>query len=94
VNKTNGPFDSVFCVGQFFPNDGGSVEELEGYFAGEKPIPLPTYFIGDYGEGANSLLATARAKALEMGFSIDGVSVCENLSYLKGSGILNLKGRV
>lgn len=70
------------------------MDEIEGYFAEQKPIPLPTYFIGDYGEGANSLLAPARSKALDMGFSMSGIPVCHNLFYLKGSGVLDLKGKV
>lgn len=93
MNKSNGPFDAVFCVGQFFPLDGSGVEVVEAYFKGEKSIPLPTYFIGDYGEGANALLAPARSKALDMGFATDGIPVCDNLFWLKGSGILGLKGR-
>lgn len=93
VNKSNGPFDAVFCVGQFFPLDGSGVEVVEAYFKGEKSIPLPTYFIGDYGEGAHALLAPARSKALDMGFATDGIPVCDNLFWLKGSGILGLKGR-
>ncbi|XP_073395911.1 zinc finger CCCH domain-containing protein 64 isoform X2 [Physcomitrium patens] len=92
VNKSNGPFDAALCVGQFFPEDERWVEGMEGYFTGEKPVPLPTYFIGDYGEGANSLLAPARKTALDLGFSMGGIPVCDNLFYLKGSGILNLKG--
>jgi hypothetical protein len=94
VNEKNGPFDAAFCVGQFFPADGSGVEGVERYFKGEETIPVPTYFIGDYGEGATSLLAPARSKALDMGFSVDGIPVCDNLFYLKGSGVLNLKGRV
>lgn len=94
VNEKNGPFDAALCVGQFFPTDGSGVEAMEEWFNGEKAIPLPTYFTGDYGEGVNSLLAPARSKALDMGFSMDGIPVCENLFYLKGSGVLNLKGSV
>lgn len=94
MNKSNGPFDAALCVGQFFPEDERWVEGMEGYFTGEKPVPLPTYFIGDYGEGANSLLAPARKTALDLGFSMGGIPVCDNLFYLKGSGILNLKGMV
>ncbi|KAG0575645.1 hypothetical protein KC19_5G020000 [Ceratodon purpureus] len=92
VNEKNGPFDAALCVGQFFPADGSGVEGVEGYFKGEKAIPVPTYFIGDYGDGVNSLLAPARSKALDMGFSMDGIPVCDNLLYLKGSGVLLLKG--
>ncbi|CAM6003132.1 unnamed protein product [Sphagnum balticum] len=53
---------------------------------------IPTYFIGDYGEGAAALLAPAKAKAAETGIPMDGVRICDNLLWLKGSGILNLKG--
>ncbi|CAM6074129.1 unnamed protein product [Sphagnum tenellum] len=92
VNKSNGPFDALLCVGQFFPRTPDGIEEMKTYFTLAKPIPLPTYFIGDYGEGAASLLAPAKAKAAETGIPMDGVRICDNLLWLKGSGILNLKG--
>jgi hypothetical protein len=92
VNKSNGPFDALLCVGQFFPRTPDGIEEMETYFTLAKPIPLPTYFIGDYGEGAAALLAPAKAKAAETGIPMDGVRICDNLLWLKGSGILNLKG--
>ncbi|CAK9881409.1 unnamed protein product [Sphagnum jensenii] len=92
VNKSNGPFDALLCVGQFFPRTPDGIDEMETYFTLAKPIPLPTYFIGDYGEGAAALLAPAKAKAAETGIPMDGVRICDNLLWLKGSGILNLKG--
>ncbi|CAK9235704.1 unnamed protein product [Sphagnum jensenii] len=92
VNKSNGPFDALLCVGQFFPRTPDGIGEMETYFTLAKPIPLPTYFIGDYGEGAAALLAPAKAKAAETGIPMDGVRICDNLLWLKGSGILNLKG--
>ncbi len=92
VNKSNGPFDALLCVGQFFPGTPDGIEEMKTYFTMAKPIPLPTYFIGDYGEGAAALLAPAKEKAAETGIPMDGVRICDNLLWLKGSGILNLKG--
>eukprot|EP00899_Mesostigma_viride_P019995 jgi/Mesvir1/27998/Mv20194-RA.1 len=55
VNKSNGPFDVVFCVGQFFPSAPANAAapppslELLEYMSGQKEVPLPTYFIGGYG---------------------------------------------
>ncbi|CAI5463920.1 unnamed protein product [Closterium sp. Yama58-4] len=60
VNKSNGPFDCLFCVGAFFPPadpasaaaggaDGQS--ELEDYIAGRAKAPLPTYDPATYLSG-------------------------------------------
>ncbi|CAI5469411.1 unnamed protein product [Closterium sp. Yama58-4] len=68
VNKSNGPFDCLFCVGAFFPpadpatagaGGAGGQSELEDYIAGRAKAPLPTFFIGDIGVGAQRLLEIA-----------------------------------
>ncbi|MCO5571469.1 hypothetical protein L7F22_025209 [Adiantum nelumboides] len=92
VNKANGPFDALFCVGQFFPDDPSHIDEVKPFVEGNIDIPLPTYFIGDYGEVAGMVLSAAKQKAKEIGLVFEGVSVCNNLYWLKGSGILHLKG--
>ncbi|GJP72513.1 hypothetical protein CLOP_g3241 [Closterium sp. NIES-67] len=72
VNKSNGPFDCLFCVGAFFPpadpaaaatggaeGGAGGQSELEDYIAGRAKAPLPTFLIGDIGFGAQRLLEIA-----------------------------------
>lgn len=67
---------------------------MEGYFIGEKLVFFFIYFIGDYGEGVNFFLVLVRKIVLDLGFFMGGIFVCDNLFYLKGSGIFNLKGMV
>jgi len=56
VNKSNGPFDCLFCIGGSFapaaPGDDSKdiPGELVEYIAGVKKPPVTTYFIGAYGE--------------------------------------------
>ncbi|CAA6660931.1 unnamed protein product [Spirodela intermedia] len=80
VNASNGPFDVLLCVGQFFPNSPDGLEELSDYLEGRAPIPIPTYFTGDYGVGS-----------AKWGFKTDGLKVCDNLYWLRGSGVFHLK---
>lgn len=63
------------------------------FVEGKHEITLPTYFIGDYGEAAGMVLSSAKLKAEQMGLTYEGVPVCKNLFWLKGSGIFNLKGQ-
>ncbi|KAL6496525.1 hypothetical protein OROGR_029783 [Orobanche gracilis] len=86
VNKSAGPFDALLCVGQFFPDSAAQLDEFNEYIEGRSKIPIPTYFIGDYGvEAAKVLSATAKDSA-NLGFKMDGLKVCENLYWLRGSG--------
>ncbi|KAJ7531546.1 hypothetical protein O6H91_14G048500 [Diphasiastrum complanatum] len=91
VNKANGPFDAVFCVGQFFPFDIDGVKEVENYVKGEKLLPIPTYFTGNYGEGSH-LLRYIGATGVDSTSIIGKVCVCNNLFWLKGSGLLKVNG--
>ncbi|KAL7589477.1 hypothetical protein Lser_V15G38867 [Lactuca serriola] len=86
VNKSTGPFDAVLCVGQFFPESSEHLEELTEYVEGRKNIPLPTYFIGDYGAGAAKVLSAAAKETGNQGFKMDGLKIRDNLYWLKGSG--------
>ncbi|XP_058073972.1 zinc finger CCCH domain-containing protein 64 [Magnolia sinica] len=90
VNKSNGPFDALFCVGQFFPDTPDRLDELSDYIEGRSPIPLPTYFIGDYGVGAAKVLSPASKHPANLGFKTDGLKICDNLYWLKGSGKFSL----
>lgn len=92
VNKANGPFDALLCVGQFFPNNIDGLDEMKHYIEGHKEFPLPTYFIGDFGEGVGSILSAAKLKSANEGFKMEGIPVCKNLYWLKGSGRFILHG--
>ncbi|XP_052199797.1 zinc finger CCCH domain-containing protein 64 isoform X2 [Diospyros lotus] len=92
VNKSAGPFDVLLCVGQFFPEAPDQLGELMDYVEGRSQIPLPTYFIGDYGVGAVKVLSAVSKDPANQGFKMDGLRVCENLYWLKGSGKFTLHG--
>ncbi|GFR50327.1 hypothetical protein Agub_g12534, partial [Astrephomene gubernaculifera] len=82
VNKKNGPFDALFCTGQFFgqgddladPNDA-----LIAYVTGQASIPVPTYFIGGFGSGSEAILAALPASKA-------------HLKYLGRSGVTSING--
>ncbi|CAO2841546.1 unnamed protein product [Amaranthus hypochondriacus] len=92
VNKSAGPFDALFCVGQFFPDSTQQLEEFMEYISGQRDIPIPTYFIGDYGVGAPKVLSTAARDPANQGFMMDGLRVCHNLFWLKGGGKFTIFG--
>lgn len=92
VNKSAGPFDALLCVGQFFPDTPEQLEEFNDYIEGRSKIPIPTYFIGDYGVGAPKILGAAAKYPANLGFKMDGLKVCENLFWLRGSGKFLLHG--
>ncbi|KAK9275164.1 hypothetical protein L1049_022423 [Liquidambar formosana] len=92
VNKSTGPFDALLCVGQFFPDLPDRLEEFIDYVEGRSQIPIPTYFIGDYGIGAPKVLSAASKDSANQGFKMDGLKICENLYWLKGSGKFTLHG--
>ncbi|KAK7582510.1 hypothetical protein V9T40_013955 [Parthenolecanium corni] len=43
VDKKSGPFDYLFCVGNFFGTDD---KEFEPYKSGKMKVPVPTYILG------------------------------------------------
>ncbi|XP_062091034.1 zinc finger CCCH domain-containing protein 64 [Humulus lupulus] len=92
VNKSAGPFDALLCVGQFFPDSPERLDEFTEYVEGRSEIPIPTYFIGDYGVGAPKVLLAASKESGNQGFKMDGLKVCEKLYWLKGSGKFTLHG--
>lgn len=92
VNKSAGPFDALLCVGQFFPDAPELLEEFNDYVEGRSKIPIPTYFIGDYGIAAPKTLSAAAKDSANLGFKMDGLKVCENLYWLRGSGKFLLHG--
>ncbi|KAA3477186.1 zinc finger CCCH domain-containing protein 64 [Gossypium australe] len=92
VNKSAGPFDALFCVGQFFPDEPDRLDELMDYVEGRAQVPLLTYFIGDYGVGAPKVLSAVSRNSANQGFKMDGFKVCDNLFWLKGSGKFTFHG--
>ncbi|KAL7295493.1 hypothetical protein TKK_0011141 [Trichogramma kaykai] len=73
INKKNGPFDFLFCVGNFF---GANNSQLVPYQKGSKTIPVPTYIIGPY-----------RPEDVEHYPKENGCEICPNLTYLGKSGV-------
>ncbi|XP_066588758.1 CWF19-like protein 1 isoform X2 [Prorops nasuta] len=73
INKKNGPFDFLLCVGNFF---GVNNVELEPYKNGIKSIPVPTYIIGPN-------------KKSDIVYYPDdnGFEICQNLTYLGKHGL-------
>ncbi|GAB2293004.1 hypothetical protein Dimus_027227 [Dionaea muscipula] len=92
VSKSAGPFDALLCVGQFFPDSLDQLDEFMGYMEGRSDVPIPTYFIGDYGVGAAKVLSAATRDPGNQGFKMDGLKICNNLYWLKGSGTFKLHG--
>ncbi|VDO81727.1 unnamed protein product [Onchocerca flexuosa] len=45
VNKKNGPFDMLFCVGEFFGPDNESNERI---INGIVKMPISTYILGSF----------------------------------------------
>ncbi|KAK1306991.1 Zinc finger CCCH domain-containing protein 64 [Acorus calamus] len=92
VNKSTGPFDALLCVGQFFPDSPDGLAELSDLVEGRLPLPIPTYFIGDYGVGAADVLLKAMKEPDNRGFKLDGLKIQEGLYWLKGSGKFKFRG--
>lgn len=79
-------------MGQFFPDSPDRLGEVADYLEGRSEIPLPTYFVGDYGVGAAKFLLAASKDPANQGFKMDGLKIRENLYWLKGSGKFTLHG--
>uniref|UniRef100_A0A2K6VLD5 Cwf19-like C-terminal domain-containing protein n=1 Tax=Onchocerca volvulus TaxID=6282 RepID=A0A2K6VLD5_ONCVO len=77
VNKKNGPFDMLFCVGEFFGPDNESNERI---ISGIVKMPISTYILG------SCCPSTSRF------YPDDGVEFSTNLTYLGKRGILNTAG--
>ncbi|XP_023645490.1 zinc finger CCCH domain-containing protein 64 [Capsella rubella] len=92
VSKSAGQFDALICVGQFFPDSSELLDEFLDYVEGRAQVPIPTYFTGDYGVVAPKILSTTSKKAENQGFKMDGLEVCHNLFWLRGSGKFTLHG--
>lgn len=62
------------------------------YIEERRDIPIPTYFIGDFGVAAPKVLSASVKDPANLGFKMDGFRVCNNLFWLKGSGNFTLFG--
>lgn len=78
INKKNGPFDFLFCVGNFFSD---SDEELKPYRNGSLSVSVPTYILGPNKESHLSFYD-----------DISGCEICPNVNYLGKYGILSSSG--
>lgn len=67
-------------------NTGQAGDEVLEYLTGMKPVPLPTYFLGATGLGAQRAL-----EALEL-VQTTAAPDSARIQYLGRSGIINLSG--
>jgi hypothetical protein len=79
LNKSkHGPFDVLFCVGQFFDSER---TDIEAYLSKAKEAPIPTHFI------------TAGEELPEcMNSVITGGEICPNINYLGQAGLATVAG--
>jgi len=83
IQKKNGPFDALFCVGTFFDPAKADQPELQPYLKGGVEVPIPCFFIcGREGPTATSLIDGHP----------DGVEICKNLTYLGRHGRKEVAG--
>lgn len=73
VQKKAGPFESLFCVGEFFGEDNS---EWEPFASGEKKVPISTYVLGP-----------TQASHLRYYEDKNGCDMCENVTYLGHKGL-------
>nr|XP_014102228.1 CWF19-like protein 1 homolog [Bactrocera oleae] len=82
INKKAGPFEIIFCVGDFF----GTVEqndELIAYKNGNKLVHVPTYILGPCSK-----------KTVQFYNDIENGEICVNLTYLGKRGLYTLTSGV
>ncbi|XP_049831273.1 CWF19-like protein 1 [Schistocerca gregaria] len=75
VNKKNGPFEFLLCVGNFF---GQSADSWQPYKAGMLKVPLPTYILGPTSDDQLSNYD-----------NLDGCELCPNVSYIGRRGLFS-----
>ncbi|CAB3396929.1 unnamed protein product [Caenorhabditis bovis] len=74
INKKSGPFDALFCVGEFF---GDNDDENEKVVNGVIEFPVPTYILG------------ASEKRLTYLYPEESIEFSSNLTYLGRKGMLS-----
>eukprot|EP00928_Gymnodinium_smaydae_P030750 TRINITY_DN2277_c0_g1_i1.p1 TRINITY_DN2277_c0_g1~~TRINITY_DN2277_c0_g1_i1.p1 ORF type:complete len:551 (-),score=81.26 TRINITY_DN2277_c0_g1_i1:34-1686(-) len=77
-NKKVGPFDAMFCVGNFMSASGTGDEGASAYLKGEKQLPLDCYFVDP-----GPVLLQAAPK---------GKSLCNKLFFLGAYGVREIHG--
>jgi len=82
-SSAHGPFQALFCVGQFFSSSDTPSVELLQYIDENKAIPIPTYFIAGEEKGVD----TERIDLIQ-----DGGVLCKNLEYLGREGVKTVAG--
>lgn len=73
INKKNGPFDFLLCVGNFF---GSSSKEWKQYQVGRLSAPVPTYVLGPNDEQHVSMYQCS-----------NGDELASNINYLGKRGL-------
>lgn len=78
INNKSGPFDFLFCVGDFF---GDSAASWQPYKTGQIQVPIATYILGPN-------------KEEHVGFyeDLNGCEMCPNVNYLGKRGLLSSCG--
>lgn len=74
INKKNGPFDLLFCVGEFF---GPNADDNEGILNGKVDFPVPTYVLGPCSSATSSF------------YPEESIEFSSSVTYLGKRGILN-----
>ncbi|XP_039300749.1 CWF19-like protein 1, partial [Nilaparvata lugens] len=75
INKKNGPFSYLLCVGNFF---GNNAKDWEPYANGSTEVPVPTYILGPNNEKHVGFYANA-----------DRGQLAPSVVYLGKRGVLN-----
>ncbi|KAL1523613.1 hypothetical protein AB1Y20_018549 [Prymnesium parvum] len=83
VNATHGPFECVFCVGDFLGPGSELESALAPYRSGEATPPLKTYFLGP----ASNTAAAATVSELQA-----GDEVAPGMVYLGTAGVTTIHG--
>ncbi|GJJ73386.1 hypothetical protein EMPS_05744 [Entomortierella parvispora] len=78
INSKHGPFDILFCTGNFFAKET-PIETIDELMENKLDFPITTYFIhGDHGVPGIVERRAAR----------NGGEVCNNLFYLESHGVM------
>ncbi|KAG0050731.1 hypothetical protein BGZ83_004478 [Gryganskiella cystojenkinii] len=78
INSKHGPFDILFCTGNFFAKET-PIETIDELMENKLDFPIATYFIhGDHGVPGIVERRAAR----------NGGEVCNNLFYLESHGVM------
>lgn len=78
VDKKNGPFEVLLCVGNFFGHDNS---EWKQYLDGTEKAPIPTYILGP-----------SKVDHIPLYGDINGSELCHNVTYLGKKGLLSAGG--